>query len=67
MNILSDQYGFHDAVDAMEMFCERGSINICYVSVLAARITGYGINTPAGATPLLAIHYRAFLTCESAS
>ena len=45
MNELINQYGFQAAVSAMEMTCARGNINICDASVLAARITGYGIYT----------------------
>lgn len=46
MDELTNQYGFEAAVSAMEMACSRGNINICDASVLAARITGYGIYTP---------------------
>ena len=46
MNELTNQYGFRlSFASAMEMACARG-INICDASVLAARITGYGITTP---------------------
>ena len=33
MNELTNQYGFHAAVDAMEMVCARGNINICDASL----------------------------------
>lgn len=61
MNELTYQYGFHAAVDAMEMACARGNINICDASVLAARITGYGIHTPPEAGPSLDVYDEAFL------
>lgn len=61
MNELTDQYGFHAAIDAMEMACARGNINICDASVLAARITGYGIYTPQEAGPSRAAYDEAFL------
>lgn len=61
MNELTNQYGFQAAVSAMEMACARGNINICDASVLAARITGYGIYTPPEAGPSLAAYDEAFL------
>lgn len=61
MNELTSQYGFQAAASAMEMACMRGSINICDASVLAARITGYGIYTPPEAGPSLAVYDDMFL------
>lgn len=61
MNELTNQYGFQATTSAMEMACTRGSINICDVSVLAARITGYGIYTPPEAGPSLAVYDEMFL------
>lgn len=61
MNELTGQYGFEAAVSAMEMASARGNINICDASVLAARITGYGIYTPPEAGPSLAAYDEAFL------
>ena len=61
MNDLTYHYGFQAAASAMEMACSRGDINICDASVLAARITGYGINTPAETGPSLKIYDEAFL------
>lgn len=61
MNELTNQYGFHAAASAMEMACARGNINICDASVLAARITGYGIYTPPEAGPSLEVYDKAFL------
>lgn len=61
MEELTNQYGFDAAVSAMEMACSRGNINICDASVLAARITGYGIYTPPEAGPSLSVYDEAFL------
>lgn len=61
MNNLTNQYGFRAAASAMEMACTRGRINICDASVLAARITGYGITTPPESGPSLAVYDEAFL------
>lgn len=61
MNELTNQYGFRAATSAMEMACARGNINICDASVLAARITGYGIYTPPETGPSLAVYDEAFL------
>ena len=61
MNELTNQYGFQAAASAMEMACVRGAINICDASVLAARITGYGITTPPETGPSLEIYDEAFL------
>ena len=61
MNELTNQYVFQAAASAMEMACARGNINICDASVLAARITGYGISTPPEPGPSLEIYDEAFL------
>lgn len=61
MNELTNQYGFEAAVSAMEMASARGNINICDTSVLAARITGYGIHTPPEMGPSLAVYDEVFL------
>lgn len=61
MNELTVQYGYEAAVSAMKMSAERGSINICDAAVLAARITGYGIDTPPEPGPPLEVYDKAFL------
>jgi len=61
MNELTGQYGFHAAMEAMETACGRGNINMCDASVLAARITGYGINTPPESGPSLAAYDEIFI------
>ena len=57
LNDLTNQYGFPAAASAMEMAAARGNVNICDAAVLAARITGYGIDTPPQSGPSLAIIY----------
>lgn len=61
MNELTNQYGFEAAVSAMELASSRGNINICDASVLAERITGYGIHTPPETGPSLAVYDEVFL------
>lgn len=61
MNELTNQYGFEAAVSAMELASTRGNLNICDASVLAERITGYGIHTPPESGPSLAVYDEVFL------
>jgi transposase len=61
MNELSDRYGCKAAMSAMEMAVKNGSVNLCDASVLAARITGYGINTPPEKGPSLNVYDDVFL------
>lgn len=61
MNELTDQYDWPTAVKAMEMAAGRGEINICDAAVLAARVAGYGIDTPPEPGPPLTIYDQVFL------
>jgi hypothetical protein len=61
MNELAGQYGFTAAVEAMGMLAERGGMNMCDAAVLAARITGYGIDTPPEPGPPLTVYDQVFL------
>ena len=61
LNDLTNQYGFHAAASAMEMAASRGNVNICDAAVLAARITGYGIDTPPQPGPSLGMYDEMFL------
>jgi hypothetical protein len=61
MNELTGQYGFAAAVDAMGRMAGRGEMNLCDAAVLAARIAGYGIETPPEPGPPLAIYDQVFL------
>lgn len=56
MSTLTDEYGYDAAVRAMEMALGNGSINESDVSILAARITGYGIDTPPESGPPLTVY-----------
>lgn len=58
---LAEQYGYHAALSAMSMAAEHGSINRSDTAILAARITGYGIDTPPGPGPSLTVYDKAFL------
>jgi transposase len=61
MDELTRQYGFPAAVMAMERAASRGEINLCDAAVLAARMTGYGIDTPPDPGPPLAVYDQVFL------
>jgi len=61
MNELTQTYGFPAAVKAMERAAGRGEVNMCDAAVLAARITGYGIDTPPETGPSLAVYDMVFL------
>ena len=61
MNELNAQYGWQATVKAMEMAAGRGDVNMCDAAVLAARITGYGIDTPPDAGPPLTVYDQVFL------
>ena len=56
MSTLTDEYGYEAAVQAMLMSLGNGGINASDVSILAARITGYGIDTPPEAGPPLSVY-----------
>ena len=61
MNELTKEYGFATALMAMERASRRGEVNLCDAAVLAARITGYGIDTPPDPGPPLSIYDQVFL------
>lgn len=64
VRILSDltkQYGYQAAIDALEMAIKGNSVNKSATAILAARITGYGIDTPPEPGPSLAVYDQAFL------
>jgi len=62
MNEITTQYGFQAAVNAMGMAMGRGEINLCDAAVFAARITGYGIDTPPEPGPSLSVYDEVFLS-----
>ena len=61
LNELSNQYGIQAAVDALKLAIEKNSVNKSDTAILAARITGYGIDTPPEPGPSLAIYDQIFL------
>ncbi|MBQ1491830.1 MAG: hypothetical protein IIZ39_07700, partial [Blautia sp.] len=58
---LTKQYGYQAALEALEMAIKKDSVNKSDTAILAARITGYGINTPPEPGPSLEIYDRTFL------
>lgn len=61
LNDLSKEYGVKAAVDALELAIENNSVNKSDAAILAARITGYGIDTPPEPEPSLVIYDQTFL------
>ena len=53
MSGLNDEYGYRAAVDAMTMSLKNGDVNSSDATIIAQRITGYGIDTPPESGPLL--------------
>ena len=43
---LTQRYGFSTAMQAMDEAISRGRLNFCDTAVLAARMAGYGLDTP---------------------
>ena len=58
---LAKQYGYTAAVDALKIAIESDSVNKSDMAILAARITGYGIDTPPEPGPSLLIYDQTFL------
>ena len=48
-------------MDALKLAIEKNSVNKSDATILAARITGYGIDTPPEPGPSLAIYDQTFL------
>lgn len=64
LSSLTKQYGYQAAVDALELAIKADSVNKSATAVLAARITGYGIDTPPQPGPSLAVYDQAFLPAK---
>lgn len=64
LSSLSGQYGYQAAVDALELAIRGNSVNKSDAAILAARITGYGINTPPEPGPSLVVYDQAFLPAK---
>lgn len=58
---LTKQYGYEAAVGALKLAIEGNSVNKSDTAILAARITGYGIDTPPEPGPSLVIYDQVFL------
>ena len=61
LSSLSKQYGYAAAVNALELAIKGNSVNKSDTAILAARITGYGIDTPPEPGPSLVVYDQAFL------
>lgn len=57
---LTGQYDFQTAVGALELAIKGNSVNKSDAAILAARIAGYGINTPPEPGPSLGIYDKMF-------
>ena len=62
---LTKQYGYQAALDALELAIKGNSVNKSDTAILAARITGYGIDTPPAPGPSLSIYDQAFLPAKN--
>lgn len=62
---LSKQYGYETAVSALEIAIRNNSVNKSDAAILAARISGYGIDTPPEPGPSLSVYDEAFLPAGS--
>lgn len=61
---LSEQYGLTAALNALEAAIRNNSVNRSDTAVLAARICGYGIDTPPEPGPPLTVYDLAFLPSQ---
>ena len=65
LNEVAHEYGYEASLKAMEMAVANGmangNVNKSDVTVLATRITGYGIETPPGNGPNLSIYDELFI------
>jgi hypothetical protein len=58
---LDARYGWDASLAAMEMAAGRGRVNRSDAEVIAARIAGFGLETPPDAGPPLSVYDEAFL------
>ena len=63
---LTKEYGYDAAIGALELAIKAGNVNKSDTAILAARITGYGIDTPPEPGPSLAIYDQVFLPSKDA-
>ena len=62
---LTKQYGYQAAVGTLELAIKSNSVNKSDTAILAARITGYGIDTPPEPGPSLEIYDQTFLPARA--
>ena len=58
---LTKQYGYQAALEALSLAISCNSVNKSNTAILAARIMGYGLDTPPEPGPSLAIYDKVFL------
>ena len=61
LDSLTNQYSFKTALQALEMAIRNENVNKADAAILAARIAGYGIDTPPESGPSLKIYDDTFL------
>lgn len=61
LNELTQEYGFRPAATAMDLALRDGRISKSDAKIIAARITGYGIDTPPAEGPSLDVYDDTFL------
>lgn len=58
---LTVNYDLHTSMDAMATVLRNGHISLCDAAVAAARISGYGLNTPPVSGPSLEVYNEVFI------
>jgi transposase len=58
---LNDEYGYSASVKAMGLALKNGNVNRSDATIIARRITGYGIDTPPESGPPLSVYDKAFI------
>lgn len=61
LNELTQEYGFRPAAKAMDLALWDGKISRSDAKIIAARITGYGIDTPPAEGPSLEVYDDTFI------
>ncbi len=58
---LTESYDLHTSMEAMEMVLRDNHISLCDAAVAAARISGYGLDTPPVSGPSLEVYDEVFI------
>lgn len=66
LNEVAHEYVYEASLKAMEMAVNNGNVNKSDVTILAARIIGYGTKTPPGNGPELNIYDELFIHSQNA-